>query len=89
VTEETKQWYARRAERGLRTVLNMHSLILRPEASLNFALEFCVIFNTDFTDYLGDFTNFLVRIGARIKLKQHANEMNENMTQVKHELIKE
>jgi len=67
----------------------MHSLILLPEASLNFALEFCVIFNTDFTDYLGDFTNFLVRIGAQIKLKQHANEMNENMTQVKHELIKE
>ena len=70
-------------------MLNRHSLILLPEASLNFALEFCVIFNTDFTDYQGDFTNFLVRIGAQIEVKQHANEMNENMTQVKHEFIKE
>jgi hypothetical protein len=70
-------------------VLNRHSLILLPEASLNFALEFCVILNTDFTDYQGDLTNFLVRIGAQIKMKEHANELNENMTQVKHEFIKE
>jgi hypothetical protein len=64
-------------------VLNRQSLILLPEASLNFALEFCVLFNTGSTE--DHFTNFLVRKAAQIKMKQHANEMNENMTQVKHE----
>jgi hypothetical protein len=46
-------------------MFNRHSLILLPEASFNFA-EFCVIFNPDFTDYQGDLTNFLVRMGAQL-----------------------
>jgi hypothetical protein len=78
----------RRMERGLRAVFNRHilGLLLKPSQSCTRVLR-------NFRHWLRWLFGEISQISCRnewlnTKMKQHTNEMNENMTQVKHEFIK-